>query len=158
MIKGESMAAFKQAWYWRSWDSISRFEGKIEETGSHMVRKRFSLPTSTVKHFLQQGHTFPTKPYLLIVSLHGLSIYKQLYHILGQLIIKLSDNVLYWELQVSSNNASHEKGTAVITDLMLDNFEWENWIVAYEQLPWKWGMLSDNQNWKEDLCNAWEIK
>jgi hypothetical protein len=32
-------------------------------------RKRLSKPTLTVTHFLQQGHTIPTRPHPLIVPL-----------------------------------------------------------------------------------------
>ena len=41
--------------------SKSSSEGHQEKTGSHMVRRRVSLPTPTVTHFLNQGHTYSNK-------------------------------------------------------------------------------------------------
>jgi hypothetical protein len=40
--------------------------------------QRFSNPTHTVTHFLQQGHTYFNKPHLLIVPLSWPSILKPL--------------------------------------------------------------------------------
>jgi hypothetical protein len=37
--------------------STSSSEGCEEKTGSLVVRRRLSLPTTTMTHFLQQGHT-----------------------------------------------------------------------------------------------------
>jgi hypothetical protein len=63
--------------------STSWSRGNQEKTGSHVARRRVSLPTPTVTHFLQQGHTYsnkatptPTRPHLLIVPLSGPSIFK----------------------------------------------------------------------------------
>jgi hypothetical protein len=36
-------------------------EGCYQKTGSHVVRRRLSLLTPTVTHFLQQGHTYYNK-------------------------------------------------------------------------------------------------
>jgi hypothetical protein len=45
----------------RSLEVNISFEGHWEKTGSHMIRRRVSLLTSTVTYFPQQGNTYVNK-------------------------------------------------------------------------------------------------
>jgi hypothetical protein len=73
------MAASRQAWCWRSWESTSWTEGSRIKLSLHWVELEHwtSKPTPTVTEFLQDGHIYSNKVTLLnSATSHGPSIFK----------------------------------------------------------------------------------